>query len=566
MTLQIEAILFDMGGTLRRSIQRNETEKRQRIGQIRELIGSNLEPDELLRLLTERARAYKEWAQDTEVELSEEELWTRWMLPDIPAAQVAPLAMQLNQIWRSANSQYIVLPEAREVILALFRRGYRLGLVSNTTSSVEAPQLLEDLEVSGCFETVVLSCKVGRRKPDPEILLSATRRMGIQPQCCAYVGDLPYRDVQASYHAGFARSIIISDTLEMADTSCEPALKPHHIIRNLRELLALFPPRMEIQAGGNGRAGGAAQAPVCEVSFSTMWAMHNFPGLEDFFVMAGRSGFANLELNHQVNSKMLAGIDLRHYRFTSVHEPCPADISTHILKDQDWLISSTDEERRKIGVEAVRKSIRLAKELGAKAIVIHAGMVRDDWSAEKTLYNLYASGGAQSPEYQALKQSLIERRTALARPHLAAVKKSLLELLEDSAPLGIRLGLENRFHYVEIPAPDELEELLCIAAPEQVGFWYDVGHAQVLDRLGFFAHAEWLERFGGRIVGTHLHDATGINDHQAPGFGEVDFERVARSLPAGAIRTLEVRWNTPFEQVKDGLHFLAEKGILQCHP
>lgn len=569
MSAHIEAVLFDMGGTLRRSVQRNEVEKRQRVEQMLSLIGSDLPPVELIRLLTERSRAYKKWAEETEHEASETELWTQWLLPDFPADQIARLALQLNQIWRSANSQILVRPETKEVVLALFRRGYRLGLVSNTTSSVETPKILEDLEIAGCFETVVLSCQVGIRKPDPEILRSAAGSMGVQPGACAYVGDLPYRDVKAARRAGYARSILISDTLEMAALSDEPLLKPDHLIRDLRELLAIFPARDEapagVRPGGNGRSKEEIKAPVYDISLSTMWGFRNFPGLEDFFRMARRLGFATLELNHQVNSAMLAGIDLSQYRFTSVHEPCPADISANALKVKDWLISSTDEENRRAGVDSIRKSIHMARDLGARAVIVHPGQVKGDWADEKILCELFTAGRADSPEYRAVRQGLMDRRAATARLHLEALKKSLLELLEVSAPLGIRLGLENRFHYAEIPAQDEMEELLALAGPEQLGFWYDVGHAQVLDRLGFYPHKQWLARFGNRIVGVHLQDACGIQDHQAPGTGDVDFDLVARHLPADAIRTLEVKPVINPERVKNGLKFLAEKGIIQCH-
>jgi HAD superfamily hydrolase (TIGR01549 family) len=569
MSSQIEAVLFDMGGTLRRSVQTDAVEKRRRFGQILNLIGSDLTVDEFIQLLTDRSKAYKKWAEETELEASETQLWTDWLLPDFPADQIAQLAGQLNQLWRSANGQILVRPETKEVILTLFRRGYRLGLVSNTTSSLEAPQILNDLQIAGCFETMVLSCMVGIRKPNPEILLAAARQMDIQPDRCAYVGDLPYRDVKAAYHAGFAHSIIISDTLEMTTVSDEPSLKPNEIIRDLRELLPLFPGREEaspsIHPGGNGRMKCETPSPVYDISISTMWGINNFPGLADFFCMAERMGFAAIELNHQVNSEMLAGIDLTRYRFSSVHEPCPADISARTQKTQDWLVSSLDEEKRKAGVDAVRKSIRMAKELGASAVVIHAGMVKGKLSDEKVMYDLFNSGRFDSPEYRAIKQMLMDRRSGAVRMHLEAVKKSLLELLEEAGPLGIRLGLENRYHYAEIPAPDELEELLSLAGPDQLGFWYDVGHAQVLDRLGFYAHEDWLRRFGDRIVGVHLQDAKGILDHQAPGYGDVDFSFVARYIPADAIRTLEVKPNTRPEQVRNGLKFLVEKGILQCH-
>jgi sugar phosphate isomerase/epimerase len=107
-----------------------------------------------------------------------------------------------------------------------------------------------------------------------------------------------------------------------------------------------------------------------------------------------------------------------------------------------------------------------------------------------------------------------------------------------------------------------LEILLNIEYEDVIGFWYDVGHAQTLDRLGFYPHAEWLERFARRIVGVHLHDVVGIEDHRSAGTGQVDWGLVARYLPKDALRTCEFQnFNSP-EEITAGVAFLAKQGCL----
>jgi sugar phosphate isomerase/epimerase len=158
---------------------------------------------------------------------------------------------------------------------------------------------------------------------------------------------------------------------------------------------------------------------------------------------------------------------------------------------------------------------------------------------------------------------MIQARVEAAEASLKSVKKSILELLAHAERSGVRLGIENRYHYMEIPSPDELDILLDLASPDRIGFLYDVGHAQTLDRLGFYAHDEWLNRFGTRILGTHLHDVRGTTDHYAPGLGDVDFDRVAAYLPESAFRTCEFQnFNSP-EQVRAGLEFLFERGCIK---
>jgi HAD superfamily hydrolase (TIGR01549 family) len=553
MSNQIEAILFDMGGTLRSTIKKNKTEIRALLDQMIALLGEDISVDDFASLLAARAEAYKRWAEATLVELNERDLWTKWMLPDWPAEQISNMAIQFNQLYRAAMGTRIVFPETHDVVLELFRRGYRLGLVS-TTSSIEVPAALKELHVTGCFETVILSTVVGKRKPDPAILLEATQRMRISPEKCAYIGDRVDRDVAAARKAGFSKAIILRDPrVGRLEKESSEHLTPDAVIKNLTGLLEIFPERSAPQP-----------TIVYDASLSTMWALKNFPTLEDFFEAARRMGFARIELNHKVTTPMLTGIDLSRYQFSSVHEPCPADIGEDELKRHDWLISSTNEACRIEGVKAIQRSIDIAKRVGASAIVIHAGHSTPDRSGlEKQLRALLEDGKHDSDEYSSIQAQMLKIRAEHATASFESVRNSILELLAYAGQFGIRLGLENRYHYLEHPSPDELGILLSLAGPQQLGFIYDIGHAEALSRLGFYPRGVWLERFATRIFGTHLHDIVGITDHYAPGLGGADFAIAAASLPEDAFRTCEFQtFNSP-EQVKAGLEFLMEHGCIK---
>ena len=297
-------------------------------------------------------------------------------------------------------------------------------------------------------------------------------------------------------------------------------------------------------------------------SLSTMWGIGRFDPFIEFFPAACRLGFRYFELNHQVNSAMLEGLDPQLYTIVSVHEPCPADISTGTLKDRNWLVSAPDEDCRRQGVHSVERSIDLAREVGASAVVVHLGRVDVDVALEERLSALFNAGLAGSAAYAEAKARLAAARAAQAGANLEAARRSLAELAEYAARAGVRLGLENRYHCLDIPLPDEMEMFLQDVDPEWVGFWYDVGHAQTLDRLGFARHEEWFERFTGRLIGVHLHDVRGIHDHLAAGLGEVDWGMVAAHLPPDPIRTCEFHSSNSPAQAAAGLRFLAEQGCL----
>jgi sugar phosphate isomerase/epimerase len=301
------------------------------------------------------------------------------------------------------------------------------------------------------------------------------------------------------------------------------------------------------------------------VALSTMWGIGQFDHLADFFAAGQQIGVQQFELNHKVNSAMLAGLDLTRYTIGSVHEPCPADLSGATLNDRNWLISAPDEDCRRQGVRAVQRSIDLARRLGARAVVVHAGKVDLDPQLENPLWRLFEAGQAQTPAYDEARDRLMMARAAQAEANLEAVQRSLVELAEYAGRLGIELGIENRYHYLEIPSLDELGRLLETVGDERVGFWYDVGHAHTLERLGFSAHAAWLQRYASRMIGVHFHDVIGLKDHQAPGSGEVDWKLVSNYLPShGIIHACEFRPYVTSEQTVAGLRFLAEQGCIAC--
>src|SRR5512133_3004542 len=103
MANQTEAILFDVGGTLRHTVRRNHEDKLDKIRQIMNRVGIQAPVEVFEQQLFARARDYKKWSELTHMELNEQDLWTRWMLPDYPAEQVSGLGVELNQLYREAK-------------------------------------------------------------------------------------------------------------------------------------------------------------------------------------------------------------------------------------------------------------------------------------------------------------------------------------------------------------------------------------------------------------------------------------------------------------------------------
>jgi len=299
-----------------------------------------------------------------------------------------------------------------------------------------------------------------------------------------------------------------------------------------------------------------------EVSLSTMWAKGRFSHMAGFVAKARELGFTHVEPNALVSPRMLNELLKTTVPISSIHSPCPAVLSSGGNPVGSLSLSSLDTSERMKAVRFAKKTMDLAANVSARAIVLHMGEVPIDLSLQDRLYKLRDGGYAQTEEYRQTKERLVHQRLSLAHSYVDAARKSLEELSKYSLQKGIMLGLETRFHFNEIPNMDEMAGLLGEASEHLAGYWHDVGHAEVQQQLGFSFHEEWLSRFKDRMVGIHLHDIRGISDHHAPGNGNMNWEMIAKYLPQGIAKVCEIgEWNDE-EQMLGVVKFLQKKGIL----
>jgi pyrophosphatase PpaX len=89
-----------------------------------------------------------------------------------------------------------------DVLVRLRDEGRRLGVVTaKRRSTVELA--FARVPIAHLLETIVGGGETEKHKPDPEPLLLAAERMGIDPATAAYVGDSPF-DIRAAKAAGMA--------------------------------------------------------------------------------------------------------------------------------------------------------------------------------------------------------------------------------------------------------------------------------------------------------------------------------------------------------------------------
>jgi putative hydrolase of the HAD superfamily len=242
MKNNIEAIMLDVGNTLRVVVP-DPAFMAEAKRQLVELTGAQMSPDAFFELLEERYKALRKQAKEKLIEASEKEMWTQWMLPDFPAEKVGPLSGKLTRLWRDCDGRRVPRPEVKSTVIELHRRGYLLGIIANTITETEIPDWLESDNLVPYFKTVVLSSKLGIRKPNPEIYLEAARRMEVAPGKCVYVGDNPLRDAEGTRAAGYGMFILFHEPATLAKEPPTGDVKPDHTIQEMKDLLDIFPPR-----------------------------------------------------------------------------------------------------------------------------------------------------------------------------------------------------------------------------------------------------------------------------------------------------------------------------------
>ena len=143
---------------------------------------------------------------------------------------------ELVTVYRAHNeplhAELVCCAGIDDLLVRLKDEGRRLGIVTAKRRATVA-LAFDVLPLGHLFETVVGGDETKRHKPDPEPLLLAAERMGVDPEDCAYVGDSPF-DIRAAKAAGmFAVAVTWGGIHERATLDAE---EPDAIVDSAEDL------------------------------------------------------------------------------------------------------------------------------------------------------------------------------------------------------------------------------------------------------------------------------------------------------------------------------------------
>lgn len=236
----IKAIFFDVNGTLRRREPHAATQQAAYQCML-ELIGRENVPADYWDKIAARYKEYSDWAQGRLVQLTESEIWTKWLLPDEPPARIAVAASELMLAWGKRKGRLVPLDGAESVLHSLLERGYTLGLISNTMSTLDIPGFVERQGWGRYFKVIMLSAFERTRKPGADLFHKAAQLAGVAPADCAYVGNKFSKDIIGCKRAGYALGIILQSVDTPYSEGESQEVKSDIVIDSLNDLLGIFP-------------------------------------------------------------------------------------------------------------------------------------------------------------------------------------------------------------------------------------------------------------------------------------------------------------------------------------
>lgn len=262
----------------------------------------------------------------------------------------------------------------------------------------------------------------------------------------------------------------------------------------------------------------------------------------------------------------------------SIHNffPVPGIIKSGQGSGDLFYLSHPDREERHNAIKWTRRTIEHANDLETGVVVLHCGRVEIEPGIESgfksgvepgfeagvafginQLHAAFQSNRIDTEEAQDFILKAKEYRDRRKPKYLDSLLFSLDRLLGLAERYDVVLGLENRYHYHELPGPDDFSLIFKEFDGAPIGYWHDTGHAHVNEMLGMVEPESLLSKNRDRLVGVHLHDAVGLNDHLPPGAGNIDFSKIMPQIKPDTIKVIELKPGTPDKDITAGIKYVA---------
>ena len=300
------------------------------------------------------------------------------------------------------------------------------------------------------------------------------------------------------------------------------------------------------------------------LALSTSWQSGGSATPEEMLTAFKELDISGIELSYRISEnfyqEMKGPLGRSGLKVVSVHNyfPIPSVRSNSKGSGDLFSLSSSEDEERQNAIRYTIKTIEHAGGLGAAVVVLHCGAVEMNHEFH-VLYQYYHSNQLDSAEAQNFIRNKLIERDHQKPEHMEGLLDSLDHLIPVAEKQGVVLGLENRYHYYELPGLEDFRSIFNNYKGAPIGYWHDTGHAHANEALGLIPRQSLLSSYGDQLIGIHLHDAVSLDDHIPPDSGEIDFGALKSFLDADIVKVIELKPGIAVPEVKAGIRFIREK-------
>ena len=296
------------------------------------------------------------------------------------------------------------------------------------------------------------------------------------------------------------------------------------------------------------------------LAFSTCWNNSRHIDGEAMIEEIVELGFSNIELSHGMTIAKLPGIRKAYqrglFRCSGVHNYFPSPVEVMIDAPDAYEFTSHRENDRQRAMDMTLRTLELAAEFQAGYLVLHMGSVPMDskkWT--KPLTAMVEAGEGRSAGYVKEKLAFVRKREALGPRYYGRAIEALGKIAEKAAEYGVRLAVESRSRFEDMPTEREMVALQeHFAGNPWVGYWHDFGHVQLKHNLGLLDHRQWLETIAPHLIGGHVHDVEWpARDHRVPLTGTLVYEDLLPFFPQGCPLVWELSPTRDAGQIRECL-------------
>lgn len=274
-------------------------------------------------------------------------------------------------------------------------------------------------------------------------------------------------------------------------------------------------------------------------------------------------GIDHVELGFDLTPDLAPGVramvERKAVTVNSVHNFCPVPMGVPFPSPEVFTMASLDRRIRESAIQNTLRTIDFAEEVGASYVVMHAGNV-EMTKYTPDLLELCQEGSQYGDKYDKLKMKLMMQRDNKVKDQLEALTRSLEQVLPGLENGPVKLAIENLPTWESIPTELEMEDLLKRFNSGALCAWFDFGHAQIRQNMGFIAMNRWFSRLQPAIKGMHIHDVQPPGrDHVMPPKGNIDFSYFKKAANSGIVLVLEPAPGTPAADITGAVQFLKKE-------